>query len=169
MSKAVIEFHDYWLSHVDGDRLPRRADLDPLIEIPTLVPDVFLVDVLPDSPDFRVRLMGTRVVERLGLETTGKMISEWTRGAYREAILALLRATINHRRPVYSVTNFIHPERAQAVVERLMVPLVNDDGKVVIVATFQLFHQFARAEVLRDVLEKVSLDDMNAQFRTYLC
>jgi hypothetical protein len=49
--------------------MPRRADLDPT-EIPKLLPDVMLVDVLP-SGRYRYRLIGTGNARAHGVNATG--------------------------------------------------------------------------------------------------
>ena len=64
--------HRYWLTkHRDGQP-PSRKDLDPLVEIPSLVANLVLLD--PVDGSYRYRLVGTEVVRRTGTEMTGKMI-----------------------------------------------------------------------------------------------
>ena len=45
----LVEFLEYWRGKCDGRAMPARADIDPL-EIPRLLPYVYLVDVLDDPP-----------------------------------------------------------------------------------------------------------------------
>ena len=45
----LIEALDYWESiRPDGASLPRRSALDPMA-VPTLLPTVLLIDVMPDD------------------------------------------------------------------------------------------------------------------------
>ena len=49
---SLAKLYDYWLEKA-GDRLmPSRSDLDPIIEIPELAPDIFQIDVECDPPGF---------------------------------------------------------------------------------------------------------------------
>jgi hypothetical protein len=67
-------FQAYW-HEIRGERaMPARRDLDPL-DIPKLLANVFLVDVLADG-DFRYRLVGDHIVERAGANFTGLKVSE---------------------------------------------------------------------------------------------
>lgn len=63
--------HDYWLSKCVDGKPPARADLDPLIEIPRLVKNLMLMDVVPEG--YRYRVLGSEIVERHGLHLTGKL------------------------------------------------------------------------------------------------
>jgi hypothetical protein len=69
------QLHAYWQGKRDGNRLPGRGDIDP-IDIPKLMPDVALVDILRDPLDYRYRLVGTRLVEMMGAERTGLRMRE---------------------------------------------------------------------------------------------
>ena len=64
--------HRYWLLKHQKGRPPSRKDLDPLVEIPSLVANLVLLD--PVDGSYRYRLVGTEVVKRSGMEMTGKMI-----------------------------------------------------------------------------------------------
>lgn len=71
-SALLRSLFDYWQSKLRNRRLPDRTDIDP-IEIPKLLPNIVLLDVLPDRPDcFRYRLVGTHVVREFGREMTGR-------------------------------------------------------------------------------------------------
>ncbi|WP_193170060.1 PAS domain-containing protein [Nisaea nitritireducens] len=71
----VSEFAEYWMSiHPEG-RLPSRADFDP-IDIPSLLPNLVLVDVTPDPIRFMVRLQGTDVTRVMKRELKGTYLDE---------------------------------------------------------------------------------------------
>jgi hypothetical protein len=63
--------YDYWLSKCVDGKPPARADLDPLIEIPHLVKNLMLMDVVPEG--YRYRVLGSEIVLRHGLHMTGKL------------------------------------------------------------------------------------------------
>jgi hypothetical protein len=75
-SRAFLEFYEYWLQKSAGKSMPSRDDLDPL-DIPRLLPNVFLIDVVSGSPRrFRFRLVGTRIAELEG-EMTNSYLDEF--------------------------------------------------------------------------------------------
>ena len=87
----LIRFFDYWRSKVTRRRLPSRADFDP-VDIPDLLPWIYLVDVLDADGRrrLRCRLIGTSIVARTGRDMTGHyfddgMFSEKTLAAVTEA------------------------------------------------------------------------------------
>src|SRR5260221_12496676 len=80
-------FH-YWPRKAAGRLMPSRADIDP-IEIPKLLPDVMLVDVLPDGR-YRYRLIGTENARAQGINASGRFLDEVLPGPeYKKHVLAL--------------------------------------------------------------------------------
>jgi hypothetical protein len=66
----------YW-NEKRGDRsMPVRADIVPS-EIVSILPNIVIYDVVDDGQDFRVRIFGTALVELIGEERTGKLVSEF--------------------------------------------------------------------------------------------
>lgn len=66
----------YWeAKHPAESVLPGRQHLDP-VDIPQLLPNVWLVDVARNPYRFRFRLLGTAVVEYAGEDNTGKWFDE---------------------------------------------------------------------------------------------
>jgi hypothetical protein len=65
------ELQVYWQAkHVDG-RPPSRQDIDPAVDLPHLVANLLIADVVPEG--YRYRLVGSAVVERHKQEMTGKL------------------------------------------------------------------------------------------------
>ncbi len=69
------DFHDYVQSITPGGRLPSRAQFDPT-RIPTLLPQLWIVEVERDPIRLRIRLIGTKVVEALGKDSTGQYFDD---------------------------------------------------------------------------------------------
>ena len=64
------ELYRYWLSkHVDG-RPPARGDLDPVIDVPRLVANLMILEVVSDGYEYR--LVGSEVVLLTGADLTNK-------------------------------------------------------------------------------------------------
>lgn len=69
-------FYTYWQSKQADQRPPRRADIDP-IDIPKLLPNVLLIDVVgTPAYDFHYRLLGTAIAAFDGIEYRGSMLSQ---------------------------------------------------------------------------------------------
>jgi len=71
----IANLIDYWLRMQPGDRLPGRDHFDPL-DVPTLLPNLLLVDVERDPYRFRCRLMGTTVVKAFRADHTGQYLDD---------------------------------------------------------------------------------------------
>ena len=71
---AWRDLYFYWRDrHVDG-RPPSRADIDPPLDIPRLLPNLILYDRVDN--DFRVKLAGSEVVRRGGRDATGRKLTQ---------------------------------------------------------------------------------------------
>src|SRR4051794_28258795 len=89
----------YWQAKAAGKAMPSRADIDP-VEIPRLLPDLMLVDVLPKGR-YRYRLIGTENAEAHGMNATGRYLDEVLPGPeYKTHVLALYDECIRTRRPL---------------------------------------------------------------------
>lgn len=62
----------YWQGKHIAGRAPGRGDIDPPIEVPALIPNIMLVDVI--DARFRYRLVGSAIWDRYLLELTGTWI-----------------------------------------------------------------------------------------------
>jgi hypothetical protein len=59
----IVALFDYWRSKAPAEgTLPGRRHIDPL-DVPRLLPHIWLVDVVDEPRRFRVRLLGTALVE----------------------------------------------------------------------------------------------------------
>lgn len=108
-SPVLLALLRYWQSKCkapkDGmaGRLPARTDLDPL-DLRSLLPHVYLIDVLPGAnPDrwrFRVRLLGEKHVEVYGPGLVGKVIDDVFPPAVAAEFNRLYAAVVRRRAPV---------------------------------------------------------------------
>src|SRR5579863_3722015 len=77
---------EYWHSMRPAPGLlPGRQHFDPL-DIPGLMPNIFMLDRFPDSGRLRYRLVGTRVVEAMLRDLTGKWYDEAHPGVLNHAM-----------------------------------------------------------------------------------
>ncbi len=132
-------FYDYWRSKIaPGRRFPARADIDPA-EIPRLLPSILLIDVVRDHGPvrFRLRLVGTEYVERIGRDHTGQWLEEGRPASEAEAIIATYDKVLATGEPHFWRSRLHDPDRQHVVYERLLCPLADDGETIdVLVAVF---------------------------------
>lgn len=138
----VRQLFDYWCSlQTAPGRLPGRAAFEPLA-IPALLPHLTLIDVVGRPPRFRYRLIGTRMVDALNGDFTGRWLDEVHRRpdgsppvfpSYN-AIVVERRA--DWRRGAPHFASFI--DRCTEL-ERVFLPLAADGETVDIIITINAF------------------------------
>jgi hypothetical protein len=141
--------YHYWRRKAAGRPMPSRADIDP-IEIPKLLPDVMLVDALPDGR-YRYRLIGTENARAQGINASGRFLDEVLPGPeYKKHVLGLYDECTKTQRSLYTECLFLSPERAapERHTKVLFMPLSDDGERVNIVFVVQVFLYIA--QVTRD-------------------
>ena len=89
----------YWHSKCPGDgRLPRRADIDPL-QLRSLLPSIYLIDVVPEGK-FRVRLLGEAHVAIYGTGQVGRIIDDIFPPDSAAMFNRLYAAVVRRRAPI---------------------------------------------------------------------
>lgn len=73
---SVRELAAYFERKRGGREMLDRADIDP-VEIARFMPNMIITEAVDEGRDFRTRLFGTALVELLGEERTGKLLSEF--------------------------------------------------------------------------------------------
>jgi hypothetical protein len=132
--------HRYWREKAAGRPMPRRRDIDP-IDIPRLLPDVMLVDVVEDGR-YRYRLIGTGNTQAHGINATGRYLDEVLPGReYKAHVIALYDECVRQRRGLYSECLFLSPggQAAERHTKVLFLPLSGDGETVNMVFVVQIF------------------------------
>ncbi|WP_338033045.1 PAS domain-containing protein [Hwanghaeella grinnelliae] len=96
---SLEEFLSYWDSKKSGRTFPSRLDLDP-VDIPNMLPFVFLVDVLGQGHDFRYRLVGTDIVRNTKKDFTGYLLSEIREIGSQGKLIEMYQRTVADKAPV---------------------------------------------------------------------
>jgi hypothetical protein len=123
---AWRDLYAYWRDcRVDG-RPPTRADIDPPIEIPHLVPNLMIIDI--EEGGFRVRLAGSELTRRAGYDGTGNRLDPVRmpeRGA--QTFVELVAKVAATGAPVlYSVSR---SQQSAAGAIALLLPLFDQAGQ----------------------------------------
>ncbi len=122
--------YEYWLSiHPDSDTLPGRQHLDP-IDIPSLLPNVWLVDVVKDPVRFRFRLFGTAHYGAMDRDCTGMWIDEAFPSFLGSEVYSDYINLIENGVPSYrkGPASFHIPN--YKTIERIMLPLAENGTDV---------------------------------------
>jgi hypothetical protein len=128
------QLYAYWRARCDGDRLPGRADIDPLA-FPALLPGIYLVDVIrtPGAGrlGFRFRRVGTAHLAINGIEITGMTVDEAFTGDYGQRARTAYEEVVATARPSLKLgARAAVGGRAHMVFDRLLLPLASDGRAV---------------------------------------
>lgn len=118
----------YWESKRQGERLPGRADLDPL-DFHYLLGWVSLLEVSHHPRRYRYRLNGSLLVERFGIDMTGKYLDDLPQPEFRALLEMLWNEAVDGGKPIHQ----LHDRRIDGRrydFETLRLPLAAD-GKTV--------------------------------------
>lgn len=136
--EKVRQIVEYWVAIHPSAGLPGRQHFDPL-DVPALLPNIRLLDVVGKLPRFRVRLMGTQVREFMGEEQTGRWLDE---------VFPNLHGSVTHTELVKTVTmkkpRWRRGKPALAVdrnfldMERCYLPFAQDGRNIDMLLTFHL-------------------------------
>jgi hypothetical protein len=123
--------YDYWAGKRGGRDVPRRADLDPPLEIPALLPHVFLIDVISPVPQRLVyRVFGTALTDLFDCDFTGREVGSGTLPEHLAEMRARYARVIVERRPLYHRTRLRDRLNDHTEVDRIILPLTRDGTAV---------------------------------------
>lgn len=117
--------HAHWMERSCDGRPPAREDFDPL-SMKDFLGSVFLVVAEPEIEDFRYTLIGTKITQNVGIDNTGRCVSE----VFGAPGLRLYRAVRDRARPI-RVSGVVDWRRKEhKAYEAVIMPLA-DDGRTV--------------------------------------
>jgi hypothetical protein len=106
--------------------MPSRSDIDP-VDIPRLLSNTILIDIVPPRKRLRVRLVGTEVVRRFRGDYTGEWLDEIDFGKQTHKILNDYSYAAIFPKPLFSDHKFRNLIDWLTDIERVILPL-SDDG-----------------------------------------
>ncbi len=149
------QLYQYWQSkQVDG-RPPSRGDIDPVVDIPQLAKNLILIDV---RNDFTYRLVGSEIVERHGLDMTGRRAGTSGRDPNAVAEWSQEIAYVSRElEPRLLVSRIGSDSIARNIM--LVLPLVGADGTIemILVGSFYNEHFKAGTHVAGMSVTEISL------------
>jgi hypothetical protein len=137
----LARFYEYWLAIAPPGKLPGRQHFDPL-DIPELLPRIWMLDVLHEPRRFRYRLAGTKEVETLQREVTGRWFDEVHPHLMGEPeATGRFEAMIESRLATYRKGRIValHHKDHQ-IVENVMCPFARDGVRVDLIAACSILY-----------------------------
>lgn len=129
VDRRLQQIHAYWQSRCGARQMPSRSDIDP-VDVPSLLPFIFLVDVLNDPRDFRFRLAGTHFRDVTGIEFTGRLIGEVFPPAFGAEVFYHWSNCVDRAAPAVGSGRLWLPERDHVLWEGILLPLSSDGRSV---------------------------------------
>jgi len=137
----LAALHAYWQAQKPRpDLLPSRAHISPA-DIPALLPNIYLLDVLENPLRFRYRLVGTKLLYAGDRELTGLFMEEahpnfFIAAPYPDYVACVREHRINRRlgSPVFDW------DREHVRIERLLLPLASDGIRVDMILGLSVFY-----------------------------
>lgn len=137
---TLVEVSAYWTRQRRGQRMPARADIDPLHLSAGVWPNLLLAEPVTGSTAMRYRLVGSAHVERYTFDFTGKTTADIMQGSYRDYMEQIYATTLREALPVYSESVFRWDAQGFAMTRRLMLPLSHGDpDRAAVVLTVQVW------------------------------
>jgi hypothetical protein len=128
--RSLKELYAYWISKRGTLIAPARSAIR-LEEIPALLPNIALTDVVGDPPRFRIRLFGANLAAAYGEDLAGRFLDEVDFGSVSRQTTNLFAKMVRECRPQVvraQYTKFRDGRRID--YERIALPL-SEDGKAV--------------------------------------
>jgi len=140
----------YWRSiHPQGGGLPGWQHFEPL-DVPRLLPGIWLLDVAGEPPRFRCRLLGTAVVWALGFDITGRYLDEALPEYPGSEAERMDLAVVADRQPRWRRgPPTMHTDRYLAELEVVTLPLARDGYTVDILLNYTHYGRKGRDAGLR--------------------
>jgi hypothetical protein len=143
---TIPELHrlyDYWAARRNGGRLPSRADIDP-IELPFVLGDLLLVDVLREPLRFRYRLIGSNIVHPPDMDMNRRFVDEHPDVEFRKQALSVYTQVAMTARPLSIRHDAIMDKRVRRH-HTLLLPLASDGGTVDMILVVMRYQRRAPA------------------------
>lgn len=118
-----------WQSVRNGRSMPARQDMTPQL-LRRHLGWVHIFDVVQEPLDFRFRLYGSRIAEVLGVDATGKLLTEAFSGPFLNSLFPAFEALVREKRPLLLQSSGAGADKEFLPITSMMLPLSDDDERV---------------------------------------
>jgi len=124
-SPMLMRLYELWRHrHADGT-LPGRRDFDP-VEMKDCLGNIFILEYVPDIDNFRYTLIGTKIVNWVGVDNTGKLVDEIFDDRMRQFYKGLQARQV----PVRTSGKVVWRDKEHVAYELVTLPLSDDKRTV---------------------------------------
>lgn len=111
-----------------NDELPHKSAFAPS-SLGDLMQFVYILERVRGGDDFKVRFMGSAIVQSVGQDYTGAVVSEHSKhpSAWRADIYRLV---IARREPIFTAVSLGDFERDYTKTECVLLPVAGDEGAI---------------------------------------
>jgi hypothetical protein len=125
-SKPLLEVYGTWMKAAAGRMAPRRDEITPAL-LKSVLPWVWMIDVVDGGTDFRFRIAGDRVIQFMGRRYAGQLLSEFAGQPFFEVMREILLASLTSKRPLVSgPTRSSLPGKEHLALQVAVLPLSED-------------------------------------------
>ena len=112
------------------------------MDVPRLLPNLWLLEVHRDPLRFWRRLVGTKIEEFAGMNLTGGWVGDRLSGARLSGVHSFLMDVVESKQPNWRRgKSLIRFEKDYAELERLYLPLADDGMTVDIILAITVFYK----------------------------
>ncbi|HUN48254.1 MAG TPA: PAS domain-containing protein [Stellaceae bacterium] len=144
----IRKLYDYWRGiAASAGRLPGRRHIDPL-DIPTLLENIWLLDVVGAPPQFRFRLIGS-ALQRMGIPgKVGDFVDQLLPTGGDDPVMEDFRRAARDRVPVWFRGKARVPHTTEMFeLERLYLPLAADGSTVDMLLCMTVFYTLGGVDI----------------------
>jgi hypothetical protein len=138
ISQASREIVALWQRLKSGDQLPKRSDIRPEALAPWLG-NIALVEVFSDPRRFRLRLVGTRIADVAGRDSTGKWFDELYSGADLVNLNEVYSASVDDGEPYFVRGNMRVAGKEFIEFDAIHLPFADVAGDICMIVNFIVF------------------------------
>ena len=124
--------YTFWDITRGSRRYPARADF-AFKNLRQWLGHIALIDVVQKPPRFRIRLLGTRLVEYAGADHTGQWLHECVAQDKIDDALEPYIACVKSGAPALRLSRYVNPRATKSVLERLFLPCSSDQKSIDII------------------------------------
>lgn len=131
VSPRLREIFALWRSLTPAGEFAPKREAIALSKVRGLAPWTWMIDVVDDGADFRMRIAGERVIEFLGRRYAGTLLSDVKGEAFFDGMRLFCTRIANTRSPLaIGPLPALHPGREYLEIEVLGLPLSQDGESV---------------------------------------